>query len=127
MKKMLMCAFLALSLVGGQLSAYKLTDYVTPNRLACVMKNLGDFSDAEINTAIADTKTNGLKFKRAGRPETFNFVKGTFVDQFKTDAGKLATFQDVLYYSDGSEKEKKAIEVGTDTCATTYAATKRFI
>jgi hypothetical protein len=32
MKKMLMCAFLALSLVGGQLSAYKLTDYVTPNR-----------------------------------------------------------------------------------------------
>jgi hypothetical protein len=46
MKKTLMCAFLALSLVGGQLSAYLMEDEVTPSRLGCVMMTRGQTKEA---------------------------------------------------------------------------------
>ncbi len=117
-----MCAFLALSLVGTNLYAYALNYTVTPSRFACVLKNAGH-TDADISKTIPRIIKNGLPLKtKAGNTVLFNFKEGTFMDSFVTADGKTtATFADVLYDADGTEKEKKAIQDGTDTCATAYA------
>jgi hypothetical protein len=125
MRKTFMCAFLALSLAGGQVSAYSLSDSVTPSRYACVLQNYGE-SPEKIKTIVENIKNNGFssKEKKAdGSYDHFYYDGGVLIERFKNKAGKNATFQDVLddkrIFRD-KEKMRVAIEKSDDLCATKF-------
>jgi hypothetical protein len=124
MRKTFMCAFLALSLAGGQVSAYSLSDSVTPSRLGCMLQNYGE-SPEKIKTILENVKNNGFSGKRnsAGAYDNFYYDGGIMIERFKNKAGKEGTFQDYMDSDNvrrDREKLRVAIEKGTDLCATKF-------
>jgi hypothetical protein len=124
MKKTLMCALLAFSLVGTKLCAYDLSYNITPNRYACFLDKMGGKSE-QINDKVAEIKKDGFFLETKRGKEQFNFKSNPFgSDSFVNSDGIPATFNDLLSSLDGNpSKEKKAIADATDMCASVYAAT----
>ena len=113
MKKTLMCAFLALSLVGGQLSAYLMEDEVTPSRLGCIMMTLGQSKEAA-KKKVEEHKKNGLR----GSGGKYNYKSTLGYERFYNDAGEKAKFKDL---TDLKGKDA-AITKSDDVCAYAFFA-----
>ena len=112
MKKTLMCAFLALSLVGGQLSAYSMEDEVTPSRLGCVMLTLGQSKEAA-KKKVEEHKKNGI---RGSNGVKYNYKSTLGYERFYNDAGEKAKFQDLP----DLKGKSAAIEKSDDLCANKF-------
>jgi hypothetical protein len=113
MRKTLMCAFLALSLVGGQLSAYKDDDHVTPSRLGCVNLHFGK-SKEEAKSKVEELKQSGLKNSKG---EHFAYDNGKMIQRFKNAAGESLKFKDL---ANVDKETREAIAKSNDTCATKF-------
>ena len=115
MRKIFMCAFLALSLAGGQLSAYSMEDELTPSRLGCMMLSLG-VTKEEAKSQIEEVKKTGLKSPKGVQ---YNYKSTLGYERFYNDAGEKAKFKDL----DGlNERKHEAIAGSDDKCAYAFFA-----
>ena len=113
MRKTLMCAFLALSLVGGQLSAYKDDDHVTPSRVGCVSLSLGKNKE-EAKSKVEEIKKSGLKNSKGVH---FAYDNGKMIQRVKNAAGESLKFKDLANLD---KETREAIAKSDDICATKF-------
>jgi hypothetical protein len=125
MRKTLMYAFLALSLLGGQLSAYPTRETVTPSKIFCALKKnilYTGKSDEELKSKVEEYMKNGIKDSKYGHVAG-HFVYDPESKTFKNQYRK-ATFSDILSdWCEGRvacfayESKLRAIEQANDECA----------